>query len=253
MTVFYAEKTVAELKELLKEADLPVSGKKADLVARLEESNAATEEVPTSDSDEDRNDETNELEIVGIAVFPLSLSNIEKLYNRMWKESEVKYAKPSNIAWEFGKKINGLEINEWFPKFFRIQLDTELEVLETDYAESMTLSLKLSQPAGGVKLRIMHPYDIQFKDNPGWLDSIGIGDTERFEFDSNTHRSAFVLTILANNKADVRLLTEGNRSMLDNFPESIKNTISDIFDDYNSSKFQLFVQENIGSEFGWVV
>ena len=29
--------TVAELKELLKEAGLPVSGKKADLIARLEE------------------------------------------------------------------------------------------------------------------------------------------------------------------------------------------------------------------------
>ena len=29
--------TVAELKELLKEAGLPVSGKKADLIARLNE------------------------------------------------------------------------------------------------------------------------------------------------------------------------------------------------------------------------
>ena len=29
--------TVAELKELLKDAGLPVSGKKADLIARLEE------------------------------------------------------------------------------------------------------------------------------------------------------------------------------------------------------------------------
>ena len=29
--------TVAELKELLKEAGLPVSGKKADLIARLED------------------------------------------------------------------------------------------------------------------------------------------------------------------------------------------------------------------------
>ena len=44
--------TVAQLKELLKEADLPVSGKKADLIARLAES-SAVEEVETSDSDED--------------------------------------------------------------------------------------------------------------------------------------------------------------------------------------------------------
>ncbi|MBT5392316.1 MAG: 50S ribosomal protein L32e [Euryarchaeota archaeon] len=49
--------TVAELKELLKEADLPVSGKKADLIARLEESNAATEEATTSDSEEDWDDD----------------------------------------------------------------------------------------------------------------------------------------------------------------------------------------------------
>ena len=33
----YSDMTVAELKELLREAGLPVSGKKADLIARLEE------------------------------------------------------------------------------------------------------------------------------------------------------------------------------------------------------------------------
>ena len=33
----YSKMKVAELKELLKEAGLPVSGKKADLIARLEE------------------------------------------------------------------------------------------------------------------------------------------------------------------------------------------------------------------------
>lgn len=46
----YSDMTVAELKELLKEAGLPVSGKKADLVARLEEvedSSAPVEEVAT--------------------------------------------------------------------------------------------------------------------------------------------------------------------------------------------------------------
>jgi len=34
----YENMTVAELKQLLKEAGLPVSGKKADLISRLEES-----------------------------------------------------------------------------------------------------------------------------------------------------------------------------------------------------------------------
>jgi large subunit ribosomal protein L32e len=48
----YDKMTVAELKDLLKEAGLPVSGKKADLVARLVES-SVVEEVETSDSDED--------------------------------------------------------------------------------------------------------------------------------------------------------------------------------------------------------
>ena len=48
----YTKMTVAELKELLKEADLPVSGKKADLIARLEESSTAPEDT-SSDSDED--------------------------------------------------------------------------------------------------------------------------------------------------------------------------------------------------------
>jgi len=48
----YQTMTVAELKDLLKEAGLPVSGKKADLVARLAESSVA-EEVETSDSSED--------------------------------------------------------------------------------------------------------------------------------------------------------------------------------------------------------
>jgi len=52
MSEDYETMTVAELKDLLKEAGLPVSGKKADLVARLAES-SATEEVESSDSEED--------------------------------------------------------------------------------------------------------------------------------------------------------------------------------------------------------
>jgi large subunit ribosomal protein L32e len=44
MTEEYESMTVAQLKELLKEQGLPVSGKKADLVARLMESSGAEEE-----------------------------------------------------------------------------------------------------------------------------------------------------------------------------------------------------------------
>ena len=52
----YDTMTVAELKELLKEAGLPVSGKKADLIARLAETSAAEEAAP-SDSEEDWDDD----------------------------------------------------------------------------------------------------------------------------------------------------------------------------------------------------
>ena len=41
----YEKMTVAELKELLREANLPVSGKKSDLILRLNESGNSSEEV----------------------------------------------------------------------------------------------------------------------------------------------------------------------------------------------------------------
>jgi large subunit ribosomal protein L32e len=45
MTEEYASMTVAQLKELLKEQGLPVSGKKAELIERLMETSGAEEEV----------------------------------------------------------------------------------------------------------------------------------------------------------------------------------------------------------------
>ena len=61
----YEDMTVAQLKELLKEAGLPVSGKKADLIARLEEGSdepvlveeSAEEEADEDDFEEDYEDE----------------------------------------------------------------------------------------------------------------------------------------------------------------------------------------------------
>ena len=47
--------TVAELKDLLRDAGLPVSGKKADLITRLEEA---------EEHDEDIEDEIEEIEEV---------------------------------------------------------------------------------------------------------------------------------------------------------------------------------------------
>ena len=59
----YENMTVAELKELLKEAGLPVSGKKADLIARLVDSQE--EDVSTSDdeiTEEELDDEEEDFE-----------------------------------------------------------------------------------------------------------------------------------------------------------------------------------------------
>ena len=53
----YDKMTVAELKELLKAADLPVSGKKADLIARLVESNDAEDTVSSDDNNQSESDD----------------------------------------------------------------------------------------------------------------------------------------------------------------------------------------------------
>ena len=55
----YENMTVAELKELLKDAGLPVSGKKADLIARLEESDTHDDHVEDEVVDEDDDDFDN--------------------------------------------------------------------------------------------------------------------------------------------------------------------------------------------------
>ena len=56
----YEKMTVAELKELLKEAGLPVSGKKADLIARLQE--GADEPAPVEEESADEEVEDDDFE-----------------------------------------------------------------------------------------------------------------------------------------------------------------------------------------------
>ena len=73
----YEDMTVAQLKDLLREAGLPVSGKKAELIARLEEAAvdapAAEEEAEEfeeeefDDSDLDDEDEWDDEEMFHIA------------------------------------------------------------------------------------------------------------------------------------------------------------------------------------------
>ncbi len=53
----YEDMTVAQLKELLKEAGLPVSGKKADLIARLEEGADEPAPVEEESAEEDEADD----------------------------------------------------------------------------------------------------------------------------------------------------------------------------------------------------
>ncbi|MEC9194830.1 MAG: 50S ribosomal protein L32e [Candidatus Thermoplasmatota archaeon] len=72
----YESMTVAQLKELLKEQDLPVSGKKSDLIARLQEAGDDVDEVmeeaaPAEDAadddtwdDEDWDDEDDDVYMV---------------------------------------------------------------------------------------------------------------------------------------------------------------------------------------------
>jgi len=59
MTEEYESMTVAQLKELLKEQGLPVSGKKADLIERLMESSSVEEEVVEA-SEEEASEEASE-------------------------------------------------------------------------------------------------------------------------------------------------------------------------------------------------
>ena len=56
----YSDMTVAELKELLKEAGLPVSGKKADLIARLDEVAEEVEEIEEVDEKSDEKSDEDE-------------------------------------------------------------------------------------------------------------------------------------------------------------------------------------------------
>ena len=62
MRMAYENLTVAELKELLRERGLPVSGKKADLIARLSESEAPAEEAPEEAPQEESQEDVPEEE-----------------------------------------------------------------------------------------------------------------------------------------------------------------------------------------------
>ena len=79
----YESMTVAELKELLREANLPVSGKKSDLIIRLNESNDSSQEV-------EEIEEVEEVEEVEEDTF----EEDEEFFDEEWDQIHTSRQKP---------------------------------------------------------------------------------------------------------------------------------------------------------------
>ena len=86
----YENMTVAELKELLREANLPVSGKKSDLILRLNESSDSSEDV-VEDVVEEVEDVVEELEDVDDDTFE---DDDEEFFDEEWDEIHTARQKP---------------------------------------------------------------------------------------------------------------------------------------------------------------
>ena len=89
----YENMTVAELKELLREANLPVSGKKSDLILRLNESSDSSEDVVEEVEDvvEEVEDVVEELEDVDDDTFE---DDDEEFFDEEWDEIHTARQKP---------------------------------------------------------------------------------------------------------------------------------------------------------------
>ena len=89
----YEKMTVAELKELLREANLPVSGKKSDLILRLNESSDSSEDVVEEVEDlvEEVEDVVEELEDVDDDTFE---DDDEEFFDEEWDEIHTARQKP---------------------------------------------------------------------------------------------------------------------------------------------------------------
>ncbi|HIG03089.1 MAG TPA: 50S ribosomal protein L32e [Candidatus Poseidoniales archaeon] len=100
MSEEYEDMTVAELKVLLKEAGLPVSGRKSDLIARLSDS-AEEKEVVSSeaadDSDEDWDDEDDWDEDAGDDVYVVKQKPVlsQEMKDALKMRAEKKKKTPS--------------------------------------------------------------------------------------------------------------------------------------------------------------
>ena len=99
----YTVKTVAELKKILQEYSLPVSGKKADLVARLEEYRSASTSKPAKAETAKSN--ANELPFLA-AIFENGISSVKLETNNI-----IRYGA---TAFMFVIIIVGLNSNSWY-------------------------------------------------------------------------------------------------------------------------------------------
>ena len=80
----YEKMTVAELKELLREANLPVSGKKSDLILRLNESSNSSEEEVIEEVEEEVIEEVEED----------AFDEDEEFFDEEWDEIHTARQKP---------------------------------------------------------------------------------------------------------------------------------------------------------------
>lgn len=81
----YESMTVAELKELLREANLPVSGKKSDLIIRLNESNDSSQEVEEIEEVEEVEEDTFEED---------TFEEDEEFFDEKWDQIHTSRQKP---------------------------------------------------------------------------------------------------------------------------------------------------------------
>jgi large subunit ribosomal protein L32e len=88
----YEKMTVAELKELLREANLPVSGKKSDLISRLNESSNSSEEEVVEEVEEEVIEDVEE-EVIE-EVEEDAFDEDEEFFDEEWDEIHTARQKP---------------------------------------------------------------------------------------------------------------------------------------------------------------
>ncbi len=110
----YNDLTVSKLKELLKELDLPLSGKKSDLIERLQASNEkVTEQSVDSEDKTESEDKTKEPLVSFDKLDGLSrteLKELRKEYNKQAEELRVKRDELNLKSQSHASERNGLNI-----------------------------------------------------------------------------------------------------------------------------------------------